>query len=200
MYAATLTRMATANTGTSSSVSRNNRHSPTPSAQITTIAPARCNAANTVSIAGLASNTFAPKSSSTPWSVTQAWWRSPATAVSVSTGPCRYPPSAAMIRGAAEPRPPAAAAAPAKDSSYQRCVSRALLLAARRTRTGKARTAHTSTSGTMQVISTIESAIMVQVSTMKTTSGTAHRAAFQRSGVTLSMTSHVTSTGTAVPV
>ena len=55
-------------------------------------------------------------------------------------------------------------------------------------------------SGAMQVISTIESAIMVQVSRTKTTSGTTHRAAFQRSGVARSMTSQVTSTGTAVPV
>ena len=52
----------------------------------------------------------------------------------------------------------------------------------------------------MQVISTIESAIMVQVSRTKTTSGTTHRAALQRSGVTRSITSQVTSTGTAVPV
>ena len=64
----------------------------------------------------------------------------------------------------------------------------------------QARSADTPTSGAMQVISTIESPTMVQVSRMKTTSGTSHRAALQRSGVTRSITSHVISTGTAVPV
>ena len=52
----------------------------------------------------------------------------------------------------------------------------------------------------MQVISTIESPAMVQVSRTNTTAGTTHRAGLQRSGLTRSMTSHVTSTGTAVPV
>ena len=101
-----------------------------------------------------------------------------------------------MTRGPAEPRPPAAAAAAARDSSYQRVARRAPRLI----RPRQARSADTPTSGAMQVISTIESPTMVQVSRMKTTRGTSHRAALQRSGVTRSITSHVISTGTAVPV
>ncbi len=101
-----------------------------------------------------------------------------------------------MTRGATEPRPPATAAAPARDSSYHRDADRSPRLIS----PGQARIRHTSTSGAMQVISTIESAIMVQVSTRKTTRGTNHRAAFQRPGVMRSITSQVTRTGTAVPV
>ena len=133
------------------------------------IAPTRCNQTKTTSIAGLASKTLAPNSSSTPWNVTQAWCGSAATVVSDSTGACWYPPRAWMIRGAAEPSPPATAAAPARDSSYHRDAGRSPRLI----RPAHARTTTTSTSGAMQVISTIESATMVQVSRTNTTAGRA---------------------------
>ena len=95
------------------------------------------------------------------------------TVVSDSTGACWYPPRAWIIRGAAEPSPPAAAAAAARDSSYHRGAGRSPCLIS----PGQARMRHTKTSGAMQVTSTIESAIMVQVSKTKMTSGTSHRAA-----------------------
>ncbi len=101
-----------------------------------------------------------------------------------------------MTRGAAQPSPAATAAAPARDSSYHRDAGRSPRLIS----PGQERMRTTRTSGAMQVSSTIESPIMVQVIRTKTASGTSHRAAFQRSGVTRSITSQVTSTGTAVPV
>ena len=138
----------------------------------------------------LGSNTFAPKSSRKPWRVTQdpccSWLRS----VSVPTGDCRYPPRAAITRGPNDPATPAAAAAPARLSSYHPDASRFPRLIS----PAIARPAPTSTSGMMPVSRMIESPTIVTVNSRPTSTGTYHR------GRARSISSQMTSRDTAVPV
>ena len=187
--------MATAKTGTISSPDRKIRAMPTPRPQATTMAPARCSATKTTSNADLVPEklilkTFAPNSSRKAWNVTHApccsWLRS----VSAFTGDCWYPPRAAISRGANCPAMPAAAAAPARASSYRQAAFRFPRLISPCT----TRSTQASASGTMQVSNTIESPTIITASARPTSTGT-----YQRFGAR-SISSQIASSGTAVPV